>query len=455
MTVPTMRILVADDEAHLVDIQSRVLREEGYTVFSAAGGREACALAEQEQVHLVLVDLTMPGCSGLEVLAFIKERCPETRVVIMTAFATAETAVEAMKQGALDYLIKPFSLDELKLHVRRAAGELALARENRLLRREAAGRGAGSAMVGRHPALLAARELARKAADEPSTVLITGESGTGKELIARLLHDEARSRSGAFVAINCAAVPETLLERELFGHERGAFTGADAAGDGLLHAADGGTLFLDEIGDMSPAMQAKLLRVLEGHEYLRVGGTRPLKARVRFVAATNRDLAMDVRSGRFREDLYYRLNVVTIALPPLRERGDDVALLAAHFLADLARRRGRAGATMDDGALAALRAYAWPGNVRELRNVLERALLIMQGDAIATADLALAATAAAPEGARLNLPIAAARDAFEREYLAHALKLAEGNVSKTAERIGLDRRNLQIKIKKYGLKAET
>ncbi len=455
MTGTRVRILIADDEARLVAVLAKVLDEEGYAVFTASGGAEACAIAEREQVHLALVDLTMPDRSGLEVLRTLRQRMPAIRVLLMTAYASAETAVEAMKQGALDYLIKPVALDELKLHLRRAVAELSLEEENRVLR-DALDRQSGTdAMIGASPGLNAALALARRVAESAATILILGESGTGKELIARELHRRSPRRTGPFLAINCAAIPESMLERELFGHEKGAFTGADTGRPGLIEAAAEGTLLLDEIGEMSPGLQARLLRVIEGHDFLRLGGTRPVRVLTRFVAATNRDLAALAKAGRFREDLYHRLNVVTIALPPLRDRGDDVVLLAEHFLRGFSADRGRRMDPLAPEVCRALRTYGWPGNIRELRNVIERAVLLGSGTSLNLTDLHLQ-DASSPSGpAQLaGRTLREAREAFERAYLAEALRSCGGNVTRTAERVGLDRRNLQLRLKRYGLKAD-
>ena len=453
---PRVRILVADDEPGLVSILTKTLEAEGHAVLGASGAKEALAIAERESPHLALVDLTMPDGSGLDVLGALRTRLPECRVIIMTAFATAETAVEAMRQGALDYLIKPFSLEELKLQVRRVAGELSLERENRALRRELARCDPDQEIVGTCPALLAALALGARGADEDAPVLVLGETGTGKELIARALHRQGHRAAGPFVALNCGAVAESLLERELFGHEKGAYTGADAAAPGLLEAAADGTLLLDEIGEMSAALQTKLLRVLDGAPYQRVGGTRPVQCRARFVAATNKDLAREVREGRFRQDLWYRLNVVTVQLPPLRDRGDDILAIAAHLLGRLSAARGRPVPVLDAGAARALREYRWPGNVRELRNVLERATLLAEAGTLTATDLRLVEPAGGPPPAAApgwqDLPLREARDAFERDYLARALAAADGNITRAAARIGLDRKNLEDKMRKLGIR---
>jgi len=451
MSMPA-RILVADDEETIVTMLARILKAEGHEVFTASGGAIACETAEREQVHLALVDLTMPDRSGIEVLKCLRERLPDARVIIMTAYASAETAVEAMKLGALDYLIKPIATDELKLQVRRAIAELALSRENRALRDELERLSPGGEIVGTCAGIREALDLVRRVADAPAPVLILGESGTGKELIARALHGAAKTQRGPFLPINCGALAESLLERELFGHEKGAFTGADSARPGLLEAASDGTILLDEIVEMSPALQVKLLRVLEGGEFMRVGGTRPTTCHARFVAATNKDLVREVAAGRFRQDLYYRLNVLAIRLPPLRDRGDDILAIADHYLARFAA--GRPLAFSAD-ARAALRAHVWPGNVRELRNAIERAVLLACADEIGASELALDGTLST-EDQRLAgwaaLPHQDAKEAFERWYIERAFKACDGNITRTAEKHGLDRKNLEDKLRKFGLR---
>jgi len=454
MTPLDARILVADDEPSILSFVRKALTDEGYTVFTAADGREACETAEREQVHLALLDLIMPNMTGMEALKQIRERNPATRIMLMTAFATAETAVEAMREGALDYLIKPFALDEMKMHVRRALSELALVRDNLALKREVERRSGAPEIIGESPVIREVLDTVMRVAGTMATVLVQGESGTGKELVARALHSNSTRKEGPFIAINCGAIPEALLERELFGHEKGAFTGADKMSPGLLEAASEGTILLDEIGDMPHALQVKLLRVLEGHEFMRVGGTRPQKSRVRFLASTNKDLRQSVELKQFREDLFYRLNVVSIKLPPLRERGDDIMLLADRFLARFGNERGRNNPAFTEPARWALKEYRWPGNVRELHNVVERAVLLSNDEQIGAADLALtpATGTRGPEANWSALSWRDAREAFEKAYLTQALAECGGIVSKTAEKIGLDRTNLQDKIKKYGLK---
>ncbi len=447
-----LRVLVADDEPAITSLLCKVLGDEGCEVTVATDGPGALAAADRCVPHLALLDLMMPGRTGLEVMRDLLGRQPALRVIIMTAYATAETAVNAMKVGALDYLIKPFALDELKAQVRRVGAELGLESENRVLRRELARHDPAPEPVGRHPDFLAALDLVRRVASGDVTVLITGETGSGKEVVARFLHRQSR-RPGPFLAVNCGALTESLLERELFGHDRGAFTGAEGGAPGLLEAAGDGTIFLDEIGEMSPGLQVKLLRVLEGQEFRRVGGTRALVTRARFVAATNKDLPSEVRAGRFRQDLWYRLNVMTVILPPLRERGRDAIELAEHFIARLAANRGRVPVPLAADARESIMAYGWPGNARELRNVLERALLLGGGATLEAADLRLESVPAGGTRAVWDgLPIKKAREVFECEYLLRALAAHGGNVTQTAEHIGLDRKNLEDKIRRYGLK---
>ncbi len=456
MSPAHVRILIADDEASIGTYLRDVLAEEGYRVTLVGGGLEAVAAAEREAPHLLITDLVMPDLGGLEVVKRVKERLPETRVLVMTAFAAVETAIEAMKLGALDYLIKPLATDELKHHVRRALAELTLAREVEVLKREVQRSGGAQPLLGDAPAMVEVRALIGRLAAGDSTVLVRGETGTGKELVARALHASGPHRSGPFLAVNCGAIPESLLERELFGNERGAFTGADMLRPGLLEAAADGTLFLDEIGEMPPALQVKLLRVLEGHEFLRLGGTRPIRARVRFVAATNQDLPKAVAERRFRQDLFYRLNVMAIDLPPLRDRDGDIALLSRHFLERAAGSRGRRLTGFSADALARLAGYAWPGNVRELRNVIDRAALLAAGPEVTAADLRLDAGGAGAAGLKplLAIPFQEAKKRFERAYLEAALKAAHGNISRAAAATGIERSNLKDKLRTHKLKSD-
>lgn len=455
MTPADTRILVVDDEDSVLTYLRDVLQDEGYSVITTPSGNEARDLAEKHLVHLAIVDLVMPDLSGIEVLKHIRARLPDTRVIIITANATVESAIEAMKLGALEYMIKPFSLDEFKMHVARALEEVKLAREVRVLKHEATRTGPGSEIVGKSPQIGKVLSLIRDVADESSTILIKGETGTGKELVARALHRQSARRETPFLAVNCGAMAEALLERELFGNERGAYTGADAARPGLLEAAGDGVIFFDEIGEMALALQVKLLRVLEGHEFLRVGGTRPIRSHARFICATNQNLDRAVAEKRFRPDLFYRLNVVAIEIAPLRERREDIAVLAGHFLKLFATEKRRAISGFTKAAEKLLHRYDWPGNVRELKNVIERAVILSDKAKLDASDLRLGGETSDDEGrlkSWLSLPFKDAKRKFEKTYLEHALHACRSNVSQTAARTGLDRKNLQGKLKRHKLK---
>ena len=445
-----MRILVVDDEAAIRLALAELLGSEGHAVREAAGGDEALAALDGAPADLVLADLRMPGMDGLRLLAEIRARFPETLVVLVTAQGDERTAVEALKLGAYDYIPKPFDNEEIRAVARSARELLALKEENRRLRRELAGEFRG--MVGDSDAMRAVADTIRRAGPTDATVLVTGESGTGKELAARALHAESRRASGAFVALNCSALPGELIESELFGHVRGAFTGADRDREGVFEAADGGTLFLDEVGDLSPSAQAKLLRVIEEGRVTPVGTAVSRRVDVRLVAATNRPLDEMAARGDFREDLLYRLQVVTLRLPPLRERRADIPALAVHFIAELASRHDRPVRSLSASARRALVGYDWPGNVRELRNVLERAVVLADGDEMDLAALPARVSGAtgAPgpiDAALAELPYTEAREraveSFERSFLAAALERHGGNVSATARSLGLHRQSLQ------------
>ena len=455
-----MRLLVVDDEPAIRFALADLLASDGHEVTEAEHAPAALAACEQGAFDLVLTDYRMPRMDGLELLELLRRDQPELLVAVLTAHGDERTAVRALKLGAYDYVPKPYDNDEIRALVARARELLALRAENARLREELATR--FHDLVGAAPAMREAYRLIQRAAPTRATVLVTGESGTGKELVARALHAAGPRARRPMLAVNCAALPAELAESELFGHAKGAFTGAVKDHVGLFEAADGGTLFLDEIGDMPLALQAKLLRVLETGEVTRVGATRAVPVDVRVVAATHRPLDALVREGRFREDLLYRLNVLTVALPPLRERREDVPALAAHFLAHFAGRHGVPAKPLADDARRALLAHDWPGNVRELRNALERALLLADGDAIAAADLpASVAGSAAPlrpvEAAAAELPFAEARrralDAFDRAFLAAALERHGGNVSAAARALGLHRQSLQKLLARIGLRA--
>ena len=455
------RLLVVEDERAIQLALSGLLRKDGHEVGVAGSGDEAIAQLRTEPWDLVLTDLSLGrGPSGMDVLQAAKSLRPETAVVMITAHGSEKLAVQAMKAGAEDYVPKPFDNDELRLVVQRALERTRLARENRMLL-ERIGRDVGfESLIGSGPAMRRVFETIQKVAETDLTVLVRGESGTGKELVAQALHHRSPRRDRPFVAVNCAAISRELVESELFGHEKGAFTGADARRVGRFEAADGGTIFLDEIGDMPLETQSKVLRVLQERSFERVGGTKTIEADVRVVAATHRDLEAEVKRGRFREDLYYRLRVVEIALPPLRQRPEDIAPLVERFLDQLATRLGRERRRMGAAALARLARHSWPGNVRELRNVIEQAAVLASRDVIDEEDLRLdaapAAGEAAPSGAGGSFAEAKRRatEAFERDYLLRALRANGGNVSRTAEAIGMVRQSLQQKIRELGLRAE-
>src|SRR5215218_10401943 len=375
---PAPRILVVDDEDSMREMLRIVLRRDGYDVRVAPDGRAALDILKREPFDLLLSDIRMPDLSGVEVLRAAKDVNRDIVAFMMTAYASTSTAVEAMRLGAVDYFTKPFNMDELRLKVRQHLEAHRLKQENLLLKRALNSRYEFSSIIGNSPAMLAVFRLVETIAKTNSTVLITGESGTGKDMVARAVHVNSLRSDHPFVALNCGAIPETLLESELFGHMRGAFTGADANKKGLMEVAERGTIFLDEIGETNASMQVKLLRVLQDRRFRRLGGTEEVQADIRVIAATNQDLPRLVAEGRFREDLYYRLNVIPIQLPPLRDRREDIPLLAEHFLAKHAAQTGKDVRSVSQEALTLLTAYAWPGNVRELENVLERSIALEQ-----------------------------------------------------------------------------
>ena len=453
-----MRILVADDEAAIRLALGELLRSEGHAVREAPGGDEALAALDGAPADLVLADLRMPGMDGMRLLEVVRARFPDTLVVLITAQGDERTAVQALKLGAYDYLPKPFDNEEIRATLRHAHEVLSLRAENRRLRSELAGEFRG--MIGDSAAMREVAETIRRAGPTDATVLVTGESGTGKELAARALHAESRRSGEPFVALNCSALPSELIESALFGHVKGAFTGADRDRSGVFEAAHGGTLFLDEVGDLSPSAQAKLLRAVEEGHVTPVGTSRPRAVDVRLVAATNRPLEEMAARNEFRDDLLYRLQVVTLRLPPLRERRADIPALAVRFIAELADRHERPVRSLSAGARRALVAYDWPGNVRELRNVVERAVVLAEGDEIDVPALPhrLSGATAAPgpiDAALAELPYTEARDraleGFERSFLGAALERHGGNVSATARSLGLHRQSLQKMLRRLDL----
>jgi DNA-binding NtrC family response regulator len=447
MSRKNTRILIVDDEEIVRESLGGWLEKDGYALGSAPDGESALKSVEDGDWSILCVDLKMPGIDGLEVLKRVKEKHPEIAVVIMTAFATVDTAVRAMKLGAYDYIVKPFDPEELSLMIQKIVGQQALVRENLILRKALKREHRFHDIVSKSPLMRDVLELSKTAARSASTILILGESGTGKEILARAIHAESPRSRKAFVPVSCAALTETLLESELFGYEKGAFTGASGRHEGKFEAASGGTLFLDEIGDISPKLQLDLLRVLEERRVTRVGGTESVAVDVRIIAATNRNLEKAVEEGRFRQDLYYRLNVISVRLPRLSERREDIPLLVDHFLERLAAEMGREVEGVSSEAMSLLMAHDWPGNVRELRNVLERGLVIAKAPVIEAADFGLSLTGRGPAPER-----PASLSEIEKQHIAFVLEHAHGNVTQAARILDIDRVTLYNKIKKFRLR---
>lgn len=459
MTDPVKyRVLVVDDEESMRDFLSIMLHREGYLVDSAVDGAQAVAHLRSYSYDLVISDIKMPRMTGLELLAHIKERTPETVVLMVTAFSSTEEAVDAMKQGAYDYITKPFKNEEIRLIVKNALERRALRQENMALKEELGKRYSFEGLVGKSKAMQDVFSLVRKVADSPVKVLITGESGTGKELVARAIHYNSNRREEPFVPINCGAIPENLLESELFGHEKGAFTGAVKQKAGLFETAAGGTIFLDEIGELPQMMQVKLLRVLQENEFRRVGGTAALKADVRVLAATNRNLEEAVAEGSFREDLYYRFNVIRIDLPSLRQRREDIPAMIDFFWE---RYTGSASVKVDEGAMRRLIDYHWPGNVRELENVIERAT-VLGIDGRVTLDCLPPNLVTGVQGG--VMPLTEVPDAgmdldaylgeIEKEILLKALVKTNGIRKNAAALLGITFRSIRYRLAKYDLGEE-
>jgi two-component system response regulator PilR (NtrC family) len=454
------RILVVDDERSMRELLAIVLRREGYEVLLAESGRAAIDVLEREPVDLLISDIKMPDLSGVEVLRAAKRVDQDILGIMITAFASTETAVEAMRLGACDYLSKPFDIDLLKMKVREKIENRQLRQENVLLKRTLGLSHQFSNIIGRSESMLDVFKMIETVARTNSTILLTGESGTGKGLVAQAVHFQSLRRDKPMVSLNCGALPENLLESELFGHMRGSFTGADSNKKGLLEVAEKGTIFLDEIGEMSPVMQVKLLRVLQERRFRRVGGLEELTADIRVVAATNQDLPKAVAEGRFREDLFYRINVIPIALPPLRERREDIPLLAEHFLAKYSEQMGKAIASVSHDALDVLVQHDWPGNIRELENVLERAVALEATPVILLDSLpasirggAVRRNATTPDALpNAGFDLEAHVQGIERGYIAEALKRADGVQVKAAELLGMSFRSFRYYVKKYNLR---
>jgi two-component system response regulator PilR (NtrC family) len=449
------RILVVDDERSMRELLAITLKQAGYDVVLAEGGETAIAALRTDAFDLVITDLRMRTLTGLDVLRAAKEASPRTVVLVMTAYASTETAVEAMKLGAYDYITKPFKLDEMRLTLDKALERKRLQDENLALRRELRKERGFEHFIGRSRRMLEVFDTIRKSADSLSTVMITGESGTGKELVAQAIHHESPRRHGPFVSVNCGAIPEGLMESELFGHVKGAFTGAVASTQGLFASAEGGTLFLDEVTEIPATVQVKLLRAIQEREVRRVGDTRDHRVDVRLIAASNRELGRAVAGGLLREDLFYRLNVIPIHLPPLRERREDIPLLVGFFLQKLARQIGKPVTGVTPEAMAALERYHWPGNVRELENVIERAIVLGSGDVLAPDALPPALlTPGETKDVALDLPpsgldLEAVLDQIERRYIQLALERTGGVQTRAAELLGISFRQFRYKLQKH------
>lgn len=454
------KILVVDDEKSLREVLSIMLKRAGYMVTEASDGDEAIGHVNKEIYDLVITDLRMPKADGMDVLKAVKSSSPDTVVLVITAFATSDSAVEAMKQGAYDYLTKPFQVDEVQLIIRNALEKRRLSTENILLKREMASQSSFAKIVGQSEAMQKVFDVVKKVADAKSNILICGESGTGKELVARAIHYNSIRSAMPFVAVNCSAVPETLLESELFGHVKGSFTGAISNKAGLFEVANGGTIFLDEIGDTTPTIQVKLLRVIQEREFRRVGGNQDMKVDVRVIAATNRDLEKAVAEGAFREDLYYRLDVIPIRLPPLRLRTGDIPLLATHFLEKFSQDSGKPVPTLLPEALHVLLEHEWRGNVRELENLIERIVAFSSGAPVTDADvrgwLHRSVTLQQP-GMPTDLPddgldLEGLINGIEKDLLLKALERAKWVKKKAARLLKLNTRSFRYRLEKYAIK---
>ncbi len=441
-----VKLLIVDDETAQRQMLAGYLAKKNFEIVQAGSGEEALKLYASFLAPVAVVDMKMPGMNGIELIGHLKELNPFVQIIVLTAFGSVETAVDAMKAGACHYQTKPVELEELLINLNKAADQHRMILDNQLLNETVVERFGSGEIIGQSASIKKAIELINLAAPGDTTVLITGASGTGKELAARALHALSSRKDGRFVPVNCAAIPENLLESELFGHEKGAFTGAIKRRLGKFEIADGGTLFLDEIGDMPPTMQAKLLRVLEDKKVERLGSEDSVSLNVRVIAATNRDLKQWIGEGKFREDLYYRINVVTIEMPPLSDRPGDILILAERFLKDFASRLGKKISGFTSSAAAALNAYPWPGNVRELQNVVERAVVLCRGDVIDTKELPGLTSSA--EGAVENTVKLAD---LESRHIRRMLERMDWNLGQTAEVLGIHRNTLRSKIKEYGL----
>ncbi len=448
-------VLIVDDEESICHSLSGILLDEGYEVLTANSGEDAIKVVDEELPNLVLLDIWLPGMDGIETLKLIRADHPQVRVVMMSGHGTIETAVKATKLGAFDFIEKPLSLEKVILVVDHALDMVRLEEENLILKQRIV---QDYELTGESEPIVALKEMICIVAPTNAWILIMGENGTGKELVARSIHRKSKRANRPFVEVNCAAIPEELIESELFGHEKGAFTGATAAKRGKFDLAHEGTIFLDEVADMSLKAQAKILRILQEKKFERVGGTKPISMDVRVLAATNKDLEKEMEAGRFRQDLYYRLNVIPLIVPPLRDRKQDIPVLVRRFLTDFAQREGDAEKSITDEALALFMEHDWPGNVRELKNFTERLVIMTPGMTITDKDipqLEKELHGEIPEDpAKMGDSYRAAKVEFEKSFIARKLQEFDGNVSRTAEAIGLERSNLHRKIKAYGLETK-
>jgi DNA-binding NtrC family response regulator len=449
---PEVEILIVDDEVNIRSAMLTILEKRGHRVRAVGSGEEAWAFLSQTPVELIITDLKMPGLSGLELLRKVKAGHPDTEVVVMTAYGSVETAVEAMKLGAYDYVTKPIEKERLPVVTEKALEKRRLAVENRRLKEDIQTKAHYARMIGDSEQMHHVYELVEQVANSEITILIVGESGTGKELVARAIHQQSSRAAGPFVTLNCGALPDNLFESELFGYERGAFTGALATKAGRFELADGGTLFLDEIGELSPKAQVDFLRVLETKEFRRLGGTKVVKVDTRIIAATNRNLEEAVKGGVFRDDLYYRLNVIPVRLPPLRHRSEDIPLLVESFLTEFTRAHQKDLMEVSPPAMRLLKLYSWPGNIRELRNVLERLVVTVSEKVIQPAHLPLEIQASREEARTVMITLGSPLEEVEREIIRRTLAEVTNHREKAAAILGISPRTLQYKIKQYGIK---
>ncbi len=450
----TGRILVVDDERGQREILNTILKKEGYHAADVPGAREALEMLDRDEFDIILTDLKMQGMSGMELLERILDANQNQCIVMMTAHGTIDSAVEAMKKGAFDYLEKPLERDDLLLTLRRAMDHVNLLRENRMLQKRLEEARGIPNIIGAHPKMKEVFRIINKISQTSSTVLIYGESGTGKELVARAIHEGSPRKDQPFFAINCAAIPDSLMESELFGHEKGSFTGADKRELGIFEAADGGTVFLDEIGELNTAMQAKLLRAIQEKEIRRVGGKINIPIDVRIISATNKDLEQEIRKGSFREDLFYRLDVIRINLPPLRERGNDIATLAEFFVKKYGSQSAAQVKGISKPALKLIMNYSWPGNVRQLESIIERGVLMTESDHIQPEDLPLEVQRETPPGTSLPFPFPPEGISFEeleRDLIVKAMERADWVIGKAAPLLGMTYKTLQYRLEKFGI----